>query len=113
MSNVISPNIAAVGSGNTAAGRDNSKAAAVANAAKSLIHESDFEDFPQINVIKLIKLINEVSKGEKDPKDAAKESGVPYMAFAKVFVINKSKELFSAGFECSCTVRKQATENKR
>ena len=107
MSNVIPPNAGVAGFGNAAAagrknpatGRDPSKAAAVANSAKSLVHESDFEDFPKIDVIQLIKLITEVSKGDKSKEEAAKEFGLPYMAFAKVFVVNKSHEVLNIGLE--------------
>ena len=81
-----------ISSSGMAAGRSKAVEAAI-DASKSLIKESDFDDFPQVNVIQLIKLIKEVSAKEKTAKEAAQEFGVPYVAFAKVFVVNKTKEL--------------------
>jgi len=57
------------------------------------INKSDLKGLPKIDVIKLINLIAEVSDGKKKPEDAAKEFGAPYAAFAKVFVIKKTKEI--------------------
>ena len=95
MSNTISPN--------EAAPNGRSGTANAFDVAKSLINESDFKDFPQVDVIKLIKLIKEVSEEKKTPKEAAKEFGVPYMAFAKVFLAKKSKEWIQMGFDKICT----------
>ena len=89
---------AATGAGSTGDGFESTMDAAM-NAAKSFIHESDFKDFPRIDTTKLIKLINEVAKGEKKADVAAKEFGNPYVDFAKVFVVNKSKELINIGLE--------------
>ena len=91
MSNIISP------SGAASNGRSDS--AKEAETTKSFICESDFDNFPQIDVIKLIKLIKEVSDGKKPAKEAAKEFGAPYMAFAKVFAAQKSKEWIQWGFD--------------
>ena len=101
MSIIIPPNAGTSRAGNTAAGLESNTASAAMDsavkAAKSLIHESDFKDFPKLDAIKLIKLVNEVAKGEKKAIDAAKEAKAPYEAFAKVFVSNKTKELINAG----------------
>ena len=73
-----------------------SKATSLSNDAihfSKYINKSDLKGLPQINVIKLINLIAEVSEGKKTPQEAAKEFGTPYAAFAKVFVVNKTKEL--------------------
>ena len=52
-----------ISSSGMAAGRSKAVEAAI-DASKSLIKESDFDDFPQVNVIQLIKLIKEVSAKE-------------------------------------------------
>ena len=57
------------------------------------INKSDLKGLPEFDAIKLIKLIAEVSEGKKTPQDAAKEFGKPYTAFAKVFVVNKTREI--------------------
>lgn len=104
MTIIIPPNAAgtgnasAAGADNTAAGFDSTIAAA-ANAAKSFIHKSDFEGMPRTDVNELIKLINDVARKKKTPQEAAKEFGMPYVDFAKVFVVNKSKELINIGLE--------------
>lgn len=104
MTIIIPPNAAgtgnasAAGADSTTAGLDSTIAAA-AKAAKSFIHKSDFEGLPRTDVNELIKLINDVAKGKKTPKEAAKEFGNPYVDFAKVFVVSKSKELINIGLE--------------
>ena len=104
MTIIIPPNAAGTGNAsaasadNIAAGFDSTIDAA-AKAAKSFIHKSDFEDFPKLDVFKLIKLINEVARGKKKADVATKEFGMPYVDFAKVFVVNKSKELINIGLE--------------
>ena len=55
--------------------------------------KSDLKGLPKIDAIKLISLIAEVSEGKKKPEEAAREFGAPYAAFAKVFVVNKTKEI--------------------
>lgn len=57
------------------------------------INKSDLKGLPKIDVIQLINLIAEVSDEKKSAKDAAKEFGAPYAAFAKVFVVKKTKEI--------------------
>ena len=57
------------------------------------INKSDLKGLPKIDVIQLINLIAEVSDEKKSAKDAAKEFGAPYVAFAKVFVVKKTKEI--------------------
>ena len=57
------------------------------------LKKSDFKGLPKIDAVKLVNLIAEVSKGKKKPEDAAREFGAPYAAFAKVFVVKKTKEI--------------------